>query len=124
MQQYASWSGRVLEAVEKQSDKAAERSHEVANEMGKSGKLLQDSYTSFVENISTGLARTMGLFEENMRDMTQEMVDQLKKAAESAGGEPGPLDLAQFSRVQQALTDMTQALNRATKAAERMAEGA
>lgn len=124
MQQYASWSGRVLEAVEKQSDKAAERSHEVANEMGKSGKLLQDSYTNFVENISTGLARTMGLFEENMRDMTQEMVDQLKKAAESAGGEPGPLDLNQFSRVQQALTDMTQALNRATKAAERMAEGA
>ncbi len=123
MREYASWSGRVLEAVEKQSDKAAERSHEVANEMGKSGKLLQDSYTSFVENISTGLARTMGLFEENMRDMTQEMVGQLKKAAE-ADGEPSPLDLKQFSRVQQALSDMTQALGRATKAAERMAEGA
>ena len=124
MEQYASWSGRVLDAVEKQSDAASDRAHEVANEMNRSGQLLKDSYTSFVENISTGLARTMGLFEENMRDMTQEMVDQLKKAAESAGGEPGPLDLAQFSRVQQALTDMTQALNRATKAAERMAEGA
>lgn len=124
MQQYASWSGRVLEAVEKQSDKAAERSHEVANEMSKSGKLLQESYTNFVENIASGLARTMGLFEENMRDMTQEMVEQLKKAAEAAEGQPSPLDLKQFSRVQQALSDMTQALSRATKAAERMAEGA
>ena len=127
MQQYASWSGRVLEAVEKQSGKAAERSHEVAGEMDKAGKLLQESYTSFVENISTGLARTMGLFEENMRDMTQEMVDNLKKAVESAPhaqGEPSPIDLKQFNRVQQALGDMTQALNRATQAAERMAEGA
>lgn len=34
------------------------------------------------------------------------------------------IDLKQFSRVQQALSDMTQALSRATKAAERMAEGA
>jgi len=127
MQQYASWSGRVLEAVEKQSDKAAERSHETANEMSKSGKLLQESYASFVENISTGLARTMGLFEENMRDMTQEMVQSLKKAAAEAarpGGEASALDLQQFNRVQQALSDMTQALSRATQAAERMAEGA
>ncbi|MGI6696308.1 MAG: MotA/TolQ/ExbB proton channel family protein [Christensenellales bacterium] len=124
MQQYAVWSGRVLEAVEKQSDKAAERSHELANEMSKSGKLLQDSYASFVENIATGLARTMGLFEENMRDMTQEMVDHLKKAIEAGGGKGSSLDLQQFSRVQQALSDMTQALGRATKAAERMAEGA
>ncbi|NLG57146.1 MAG: hypothetical protein GX540_01910, partial [Clostridiales bacterium] len=127
MQQYASWSGRVLEAVEKQSDKAAERSHETANEMSKSGKLLQESYASFVENISTGLARTMGLFEENMRDMTQEMVQSLKKAAAEAartGGEASTLDLQQFNRVQQALSDMTQALSRATQAAERMAEGA
>lgn len=122
MEQYAAWSGRVLEAVEKQSDNASDRAHEVANEMNRSGKLLQDSYTNFVENIASGLARTMGLFEENMHDMTSKMVKDLSAAMDNRG--ESALDLKQFSRVQQALNDMTQALNRATRAAEQMAEGA
>lgn len=121
MELYANWSGRVLEAVEKQADAASDRTHEVANEMSRSGKMLQDSYGSFVENISTGLARTMGLFEENMRDITQSMVKSISEAQKK--GNDG-LDLKQFSRVQQALSDMTNALNKATHAAERLAEGA
>ena len=123
MEEYAKWSGRVLEAVEKQSSEAGDRTHEIANEMSRSGKLLQDSYTNFVENISTGLARTMGLFEENMRDMTTRMVKDVSSAA-NKGSETAPLDFKQFTRVQQALTDMTQAITRATRAAEQMAEGA
>jgi hypothetical protein len=122
MEQYAAWSGRVLEAVEKQSDAASDRAHEIANEMNRSGKLLTDSYASFAENISSGLARTMGLFEENMHDMTAQMVKDIKTTMEKPEGVP--LDLKQFSRVQQALNDMTQALTRATKAAQQMAEGA
>lgn len=122
MEQYAAWSGRVLEAVEKQSDAASDRAHEVANEMSRSGKLLQESYTGFVENISSGLARTMGLFEENMRDMTARMVKDLGAAMENRG--EAALDLKQFGRVQQALSDMTGALTRATRAAEQLAEGA
>jgi len=122
MEQYAAWSGRVLEAVEKQSDAASDRAHEIANEMNRSGKLLQESYGSFVENISTGLARTLGMFEENMNDMTGKMVRDLGEAM--AAGKEGALDLKQFTRVQTALNDMTQALNRATRAAEQMAEGA
>ncbi|MDD4104889.1 MAG: hypothetical protein PHH03_03435 [Eubacteriales bacterium] len=77
MQQYASWSGRVLEAAEKQSDSVAAQAHAVANEMASSGKMLKDGYSSFVENISLGLARTMGMFEENMRDMMAEFSRQL-----------------------------------------------
>ena len=122
MEQYAAWSGRVLEAVEKQSDTASDRAHEIANEMNRSGKLLADSYTGFAENISAGLARTMGLFEENMHDMTAQMVKDIKAAMDKAEG--APLDLKQFSRVQQALNDMTQALTRATKVTEQLAEGA
>lgn len=123
MEQYAAWSGRVLEAVEKQSDTASDRAHEVANEMNRSGKLLQESYAGFVENISSGLARTMGLFEENMRDMTLRLIKDMKSAAEKSG-DAAPMDMKGFSRVQQALNDMTQALTRATRAAEQMAEGA
>lgn len=122
MDQYASWSGRVLEAVEKQAEAASDRTHEVANEMSRSGKLLQDSYSDFVQNITQGLAKTMALFEENMGEMTRKMTTDISKALEHKGG--AEIDLKQFTRVQTALNDMTQALGRATRAAEQMAEGA
>ncbi len=107
MQQYASWSGRVLEAAEKQSDSVAAQAHEVANEMASSGKMLKDGYSSFVENISLGLARTMGMFEENMRDMMTEFSRQLlalQSAVKDSGATPAvsiehaPKGLAQVKK--------------------------
>ena len=125
MQQYASWSGRVLEAVEKQSDAAAGRAHDVANEMAQSSKKLGDSYTTFVENISTGLARTMGMFEENMHDMMDKLGKQLAGyAAQSEGKGSHVVELGGITKMQQAMTDMTAALNRAVTAVEQMAAGA
>ncbi len=133
MEQYAAWSGRVLEAVEKQSDAAAGRSHEVANEMSLSSKKLADSYANFVENISTGLARTMGMFEENLHDMVAEMGRQLSALAKAQGkkgeGEGDAkggavIDLSAMSKMQQAMADMTAALNRAVTAVEQYAAGA
>lgn len=125
MQQYASWSGRVLEAVEKQSDAAAGRAHDVANEMAQSSKKLGDSYTTFVENISTGLARTMGMFEENMHDMMDKLGKQLAGYAAQSEGKGGHVvELGGITKMQQAMTDMTAALNRAVTAVEQMAAGA
>ncbi len=125
MQQYASWSGRVLEAVEKQSDAAAGRAHDVANEMAQSSKKLGDSYANFVENISTGLARTMGMFEENMHDMMDKLGKQLSEYAAQGDTKGGQVvELAGISKMQQAMADMTAALNRAVTAVEQMAAGA
>jgi hypothetical protein len=126
MQQYASWSGRVLEAVEKQSDAAADRTHLVANEMTASSQKLADSYTGFVENISTGLARTMGMFEENMHDMMDKLFKQLSSMAQPEGSTKGGqvVELTAISKMQQAMADMTVALNRAVIAVEKLAEGA
>lgn len=125
MQQYASWSGRVLEAVEKQSDAAAGRAHDIANEMAQSSKKLGDSYATFVENISTGLARTMGMFEENMHDMINKLGKQLAGYAAQSEGKGGQVvELSGISKMQQAMADMTTALNRAVTAIEQMAEGA
>ena len=126
MQDYASWSGRVLEAVEKQSDAALSRTHEVANAMSQSSKALSGSYASFVENISTGLARTMGMFEENMHDMMTELGKQLNglHKALSKGQQDSVIDLTGISRLQQAMTDMTAALNKTVVAIQQMAEGA
>lgn len=120
MEQYAAWSGKVLEAVDRQAEAASDRTHEVANEMARTGKLLQESYSSFVENISTGLSRTLGLFEESMHDMSAKLAKDLSGAIRSK--DDGEADIKQLSRVQQALNDMTKALNRATAAAEQMAE--
>lgn len=122
MQQYASWSGRVLEAVEKQSDAARERTHEVANEMSVSAKALSGSYASFVESISNGLARTLGMFEENMHDMMQELGRQL--GALSKGKGENVVDLGSVSKLQLAMSDMTAALNKTVVAIEQMAQGA
>ncbi len=124
MQQYAKWSGRVLEAVEKQSDAAMDRTHEVANEMSVSSKALSGAYTSFVESISTGLARTMGMFEENMRDMMGEMTRQMAGISkkQSTGQGEGGGDLHSLSQLQQAMSDMTAALKTNIIAMEQMAE--
>ena len=124
MQQYAAWSGRVLEAVEKQSDAAMERSHEVANQMAASSKALSGSYASFVEGISTGLARTMGMFEENMHDMMQGLAKQLGAIGRDQAKGDQVVDLGSVSRLQQAMADMTSALNRTVVAIQQMAEGA
>lgn len=114
MQQYAQWSGKVLEAVDKQSGSMMERNHEMANQMAASSKLLSGSYTNFVENISTGLARTMGMFEENMHDIMKELGRQLAEYNKlQAKDHQGELGLASVSRMQQTMTEMTSALNRA-----------
>ena len=115
MEQYASWSGRVLGAVEKQSDSAAAQAHEIANEMASSGRLLKDSYSSFVGDISKGLARTMGMFEDNMRDMMGEFSKQL--SALQKGTQSGEMvDTKAIGRLQQTMGEMTEALNRAAAA--------
>lgn len=109
MQAYAQWSGHVLETVEKQSDGATLRAKEVADQMAASGQLLKDNYASFVENISSGLARSMGLFEENMRDLIQIFSKQLMEAKQSAQSS----DIQAMSRLQQAMGELTHALNNA-----------
>ncbi len=124
MQQYAAWSGRVLEAVEKQSLATRDRSHDIANEMSLSAKALSGSYASFVENISTGLARTMGMFEENMHDMMKELGKQLSGLASPKGKGENVVDLGSVSKLQQAMADMTAALNKTVVAIQQMAEGA
>jgi hypothetical protein len=103
-----------------------ERSHEVASQMSAASKQLSGAYTGFVESISTGLARTMGLFEENMHDMMNELGRQLKEYAKPQGTDSKPAaELTAISKMQQTMADMAAALNRAITAAEqKMAEGA
>ena len=120
MQQYAQWSGRVLEAVQQQSGDTTEASQKAAAAMKESSRVLSESYSSFVENISAGLARSMGLFEENMHaalNLLDGKLASIEKTAQAAQngfkakneqlteGTDGLLQ--SLSRLQRALDDMT-----------------
>ncbi len=127
MQDYAQWSGRVLEAVHEQADVAAANSRDVAMSMRESGQQLSGSYASFVENIVKGLSRSMGLFEENMHAVVTLLdgkLEKIEKTAKSANvqydarqdrlNESADSLITTLSRMQRALTDMTQAIKEAS----------
>ena len=126
MQEYAQWSGRVLEAVHQQADASGADAQRMADAMRESSRELSQSYTSFVENISGGLSRTMGLFEENMHavvsllDGKLESIEKTAKTAQSAytdkadrlnAGTDGLLSA--LSQLQRALGDMTRSVQAA-----------
>ena len=98
----------------------------MADAMRESSRELSQSYTSFVENISGGLSRTMGLFEENMHavvsllDGKLESIEKTAKTAQSAytdkadrlnAGTDGLLSA--LSQLQRALGDMTRSVQAA-----------
>ena len=126
MQEYAQWSGRVLEAVHQQSGDTAAASQQVADAMRDSSRQLSESYASFLDGISAGLSRSVGLFEENMHGMVSLLdgkLESIEKTARTAQnnynmkaeqlneGTEGLLSA--LSRMQRALGDMTQCVENA-----------
>ena len=96
--------------------------------MRESGKQLSDSYTSFVENIAKGLSRSMGLFEENMHAVVTLLDGRLESIEKTAKATNVQYDARQdrlnesadglittLSRMQRALSDMTEAVQQMTK---------
>ena len=128
MRQYADWSGRVLEAVHQQSQDTGLAARQVSDAMRDSGRALSDSYSAFVDGISGGLSRTMGLFEENMHGMVSLLDGKLadiEKTARAAQNnynmkneqlsESADSLLQTLSRLQRALSDMTACVSRAAE---------
>jgi hypothetical protein len=137
MQEYAAWSGQVLEAVDHQAGTAKLAAHDMAEEMKKGGRMLADSYTSFVENISSGLARTMGMFDENMHGMMQSLTVKLSEIEKTIGVMPGQMNMqsgrlssevdgyiSALSRMQQAVTDIALMIERTKTVALPLSGGA
>ncbi len=140
MKEYAQWSGRVLEAVHQQSGDTTAAAKQAAQAMQGSSRELAESYTSFVENISAGLARTMGMFEENMHGVVSLLdgrLESIEKTARQAQNNYNMKNerlnesteglLTALSRLQRALGDMTQCVEAASEAVrpqENAAKGA
>lgn len=131
MQQYADWSGRVLEAVHQQSRDTGEAAVQVSQAMQTSSRDLSESYASFVESISGGLSRTMGLFEENMHGMISLLDSKLESIEKTARSVQSGYTLRAeqlsestdgliqaLSRLQRAVGDMTARMEGAAEAAK------
>lgn len=96
-----------------------------------SSRLLADSYTSFVENITEGLGRALGMFDENMNSMMNTLNQQLNAIGDIVGQVPDKLTsadeqysqqvstyISSLSKLQQAMTDISAALEKLSPAKE------
>lgn len=127
MQEYAVWSTGVLNTVREQNEGSLAAAGKIAGQMEASGQKLADHYTSFVEDISTGFSRALGLFDENMHSVLTAMGEKLEDLKEWSGKAPDQAARYQketegcitaVSRLQRALTDMSAALEKGKDLAE------
>jgi len=105
---YALRSKQTMQLICDRADESGKAGSAVAKEMKDSGKLLKDSYASFVENISSGLAKTMGMFDENMNDLMNALQKRLSDIRGTAGG--GEQVVASLARLEKTLSGIEEAL--------------
>ena len=124
MREYADWSGRVLSAVQQQADGAMTVTGNMTAQMDESSRRLADTYASFVEDLSGGFSRALGMFDENMHSMLSAMNEKLEELRRISEGTPGQGARLQqetekvvsaASRLQRALADLSSALEKKTE---------
>ncbi len=127
MRDYADWSGRVLSAVQQQADGAMTVTGDMTGKMDESSRRLSETCASFVEDLSGGFSRALGMFDENMHSMVgalNEKLEEIRAMEERPSGQAARLQketegcVTALSRLQRAMTDMTAALETKDRAAE------
>ena len=125
MRDYAAFSEQMIGTSEKRSYESAEAVETASKTLQQSSRVLSDSYAHFVDNITGGFSRALGMFDENIRGMMNalgEKLDELRRISQQSSGGDGFAREAEgcaaaISRLQRAVTDMTAVLN--AKAGER-----
>ncbi|MBE5777666.1 MAG: DUF4175 domain-containing protein [Clostridiales bacterium] len=110
MRDYADWSSRALSAVQTQSKDLAQ----VSQDMKKSAETLGKSYNTFVQNIGSGLNKSVGLFDENVNSVLNALNERLKAiqaAAEVKGADSESL-IGQMAALQHTMTDIAACLEK------------
>ena len=125
MKDYASWSSQVFTAVEKQADGALKASGSIASKLEESSQRLSETYSSFVEDISGGFSRALGMFDENVHGVLEAMNQKLEELKALSGTEQAARYqketegcITAVSRLQRAVTDLGGALAQAARQAE------
>ncbi len=125
LQEYVSWSDRILGGVSEQAKGLTEGMQKATDEMQEGSRMLAGSYSSFVENISEGLARALGMFDENMHSLIQtlnntledigstvnKMPESMKKSSDRYGQQV-ELYVSSLSQLQQAVSDIARTLEK------------
>ena len=125
LQEYVSWSDRILTGVSGQAKETAEGMQKATTEMQEGSRMLAGSYSSFVENISEGLARALGMFDENMHGLIQtlngtleeigatvnKMPEHMRKNADRYGQQV-ELYISSLSQLQQAVSDIARTMEK------------
>lgn len=120
MKDYADWSGRVLSTVQEQAASALNLSGDVAAKLDESSHRLSDSYAAFVENISGGFSRALGMFDENIHGVLNALNEKLSDIRALSALSPDQAMryqketegcISAISRLQRAVSDMARTLD-------------
>ena len=127
MRVYADWSSRVLNAVQQQADGAMNVTGDMTAKMDESSRRLSDTYASFVEDLSGGFSRALGMFDENIHSVLgvlNEKLEDIRALAETAPGQTARLEketescVKAISRLQRAVSDVSAAMESKGQKAE------
>lgn len=72
-QDYTVWTDKFVAGLEEKTLQQNESLEQISLEMRASSELLRGAYKSFVESIELGLANALGLFDENMQNLTRQI---------------------------------------------------
>lgn len=124
MQEYAHWSGQVMQVVQEQTGGAISATDKLTRKMDESSEKLSDTYAAFVEQITGGFSRALGMFDENIHSVLAAMNEKLEAIrALSARGEQDTRYqqetegcITALSRLQRAISDMARAMEKTEEA--------
>ena len=120
MQEYAVWSTQVLNIVREQNEGSFTAAGRIAGQMETSSEKLADTYTAFVENLTGGFSRALGLFDENVHSALAAMNEKLAEIKKLSADAPGQAEayrretegcITALSQLQRTLTDMNAILS-------------
>ncbi len=127
MRDYADWSGRVLNAVQQQADGAMTVTGDMTGQLDSATRRLSETYASFVENLSGGFSRALGMFDENIHSVLgtlNEKLEDIRALADTAPVQSARLQketegcVTAISRLQRAVTELSAALEKKDDQAE------
>lgn len=119
MKDYAAFSSQMMSSMEEKSHQTAAATDQAARKLDESSRMLSDSYAHFVDQISGGFSRALGMFDENIHSVLQALNEKLD-AVRTAAGKPDTFKAcekeaegcaAALSKLQRALTEMADALS-------------
>lgn len=114
MQTYADWTSRVIKSVQEQANGAFAVTGDVTAKFDEASHRLSEQYSGFVETITNGFSRTLGIFDENIHSALNAMGEKLKDYMNATADQEAARRFSQetescvasLSKLQTAVSDM------------------